>query len=150
MWRSLLVGLGLMGLFQACGDADGGGGAAGDTAAEGAYVGDVAVQTDVAGSSIFATAEIEVAGDGSVSGKITTKAPSATVGEVGSVSGTLSLADVASYQADLVLELPTLGTFTAAGSLAYGEASGQLAGQLSARDDQGALVGSTIISVHQE
>ena len=85
-----------------------------------------------------------------MSGKITTRAPTATVGEVGSVSGTLSAMDVASCQADLVPELPTLGTFTPAGSLSFAESSGQPGGQLSARDEQGALAGSTPISVRQE
>jgi hypothetical protein len=118
--------------------------------AAGAYVGDVSVQTDVPENAIFGSVEMEIAGDGTVSGTITTKAPTATVGEVGIVSGTIALAEVSSYDSELVVELPTLGTFTASGSLSYGDSSGQLAGQLSARDEQGVLVGSTIVSVHQE
>lgn len=159
MLRSLLVSMGLVGVLHGCGDTAGSGAAAAGgqgaggasvVSAAGAYVGDVNVQTDMTQDAIFASAEIEVASDGTVSGTITTKMPTATVGDIGSVSGTLSPADVASYQADLVLEWPSLGTFTAAGSLAYGESSGQLAGQLSARDEQGALVGSTVVALHQE
>ena len=137
-----------------CGDADGDGGSTGggeaSVAAQGAYVGDLAVQTDVPTDAIFTTAEITIAADGSMSGTITTKAPTATVDEEGTVSGVLSATDQTSYEADLVLDLPSLGSFTAAGTLVYGESTGQLAGQLSARDEQGELVGSTVIAVHRE
>ncbi len=139
-------------LLSACGE---GAGATGDepqpsAVIEGAYVGELSVETDVPADAIFASCEIEVDGDGSVTGVVTSKAPSATVGEEGTVTGRLTPEDAISYETELTIAFPSLGTVRAAGVLVFAEPTRSLAGQLSARDEGGHLLGNAAFVAHQE
>lgn len=117
----------------------------------GQYFGDVTIKHDEAAKSVFASAELRVAASNDVVGStLSTKSPTATVGEVGALTGTIVPSSAATAEADLSVALPTLGTFTMKGVLSYGAATRQLAGMLIARDAQGAPIGSALVAVQQE
>jgi hypothetical protein len=118
---------------------------------DGAYFGDVLVDHNDTARSIFTAAALVVGGNGNVQGSmLTTVDPTSVVGETGTVTGQLRATSSFEVDADLVVEFPTLGRFTAKGSMIYSEVVEGLAGMLTTRDALGAVVGRTVISVQRE
>lgn len=137
----------------ACGDDDDDGAPGGGAAASiaGQYFGDVTIKHDDPAKSVFASAELRVSASNDVAGSsLATKAPTTTVGEVGALTGTVVPSSAATAEADLSVALPTVGTFRLKGVLNYGATTRQLAGMLTARDGQGAPIGSALVAVQQE
>jgi hypothetical protein len=133
-------------ILAACSD----GGDAG-TELEGHYFGDLAIDHDDVAKAIFAATDLVIASSGSVDGSTaTTKSPTSIVGEVGAIDGAIVESGPARADADLEITYPTLGRFTAKGSLTFSAATGALAGMLVTRDAQGTVIGSSLLTVQTE
>jgi hypothetical protein len=143
MWVVLLAAV-----LGGCGGDDGG--EPGSGVATGAYFGDVTLSHDEISRSIFAAAELQLSAAGELAGALTTTSPTSTVGELGTLSGQIEASGVAVVSAELTLVFPTLGTYTLKGTLVHAESTRQLSGNLTTRDGDGQVIGSTIVSLMQE
>jgi hypothetical protein len=147
--RDVFLAVLIAGGLAACGGDDDGGGDDGGSIA-GTYFGDLAIQHNVQGQSVFAATELVVAGDGDLAGsQLTTKSPTATIGEAGTITGSLEVSGAATADADLTITFPTLGTFTVSGTATWSEATGQVAATLPTRQD-GSVIGMTTFALTQE
>jgi hypothetical protein len=117
----------------------------------GTYYGDFTIDNDDPTKSVFARAELVVDGSGDLGAStFTTKAPTDTIGEVATASGIIE--SRGSTQFDVILEVsfPTLGDFTATGNGVYSDVTGQLGAMLITRDGNGAVIGSSILSLQRD
>ncbi len=108
----------------------------------GTYIGDLVVQHDDPSKSVFTTTTLSVASGGGISGTATTKQPTSKIGEVGTVTGSVTGRDPTDVS--LVLTFPTLGTFRAHGAAIYASSTRQMSfGSLTTDDGTAKVVGRT-------
>jgi hypothetical protein len=102
--------------------------------------------------SVFASIELRVAADGSVrESKATSKSPTRVVGEPGTFAGFVrSTGDATAMPADFSITFPTLGTIKGKGNLIYASVNKGLAGNITARDGNDAVIGTLTLSAKQE
>jgi hypothetical protein len=132
-----------------CACSSGGGGSS--ASLEGAYFGNVALEHNVSAQAIFMAGSLVVADDGNAAGStLTTTSPTSVVGEIGVVTGRFTSTSEFNVEADLAIAFPTLGAFTAKGAMFYAATTRALAGNLTARDAQRAVIGSLVMSVQRE
>lgn len=123
---------------------------ASDARLTGSNVGDLTLQHDDQLRSIFASVELAYDREIAASSHLTTKQPTAIIGEVGTISGMLDLTGETTIETELSLAFPTLGRFAASGVLVYAEATRQIGGAIPVRDAGGALVGKIVLSIQRE
>ncbi len=116
----------------------------------GLYLGDVLLANNDPSLSIFTSAELILEGGDVEGSHVTTKAPSSVVGEVGVLSGQITLTSDFEADAALTFAFPTLGTFTGRGVIIVSEATRGLAGTVPARDAAGGVIGQVTIAIQQE
>jgi hypothetical protein len=117
---------------------------------EGTYFGDLVIMHDDISMSVVASTELVVGDGGSLAGSsLTTKSPTATVGEEGTITGTMVFQSGAQVDASMTITFPTLGTFTASGTASWSQATDQIGASLPTRQD-GVVIGTTTFSLSQE
>lgn len=118
------------------------------TSIAGDYNGTILVQHREAQRTIYASAHFQFAGSGElVDGMLVTASPTSVIGEVGTATGHVTMRDNLAGEAALTFALPTLGTYTLAGTLIYSDVTHSLSGMLTTRDAAGTVVGTTSLTV---
>jgi len=82
--------------------------------------------------------------------RLTPKAPTDVIGEVATTTGMSETRGGTGLDVTLEVEFPTLGSYTATGNGMYFDQTGDLAAQLITRDDTGAVIGMTVLSLKKD